>query len=95
MATGVSLPDEYVLLLQNVVKENRLLREQMASSIASNETALKSIDDKVNIMARTSTGRRSRVRQTGQNKQKVTKACSVSMETLSMFISLFSFEEIR
>jgi hypothetical protein len=49
MATGVSLPDEYVLLLQNVVEENRLLRKQMASSIASNETALKSIDDKVNI----------------------------------------------
>jgi hypothetical protein len=77
MATETSLPDQYVLLLQNVVEENRLLRDQMANTISNNENALKSIEAKMDILSRTNaTGRR--VRQTGQNKQKVPKACSVS-----------------
>lgn len=72
MATETSLPDQYVLLLQNVVEENRL-----ANTISNNENALKSIEAKMDILSRTNaTGRR--VRQTGQNKQKVPKACSVS-----------------
>jgi hypothetical protein len=41
MTTGVSLLDQYVLLLQNVVQENRLLyREQMANTITRIENAL-------------------------------------------------------
>ena len=77
MTDNVSLPDQYVLLLQNVVEENRLLRQQLLSTVKSNENALKDIKMQMDILARTSTSFR-RVRQTGQNKQNVPKACSVS-----------------
>ena len=77
MTDNVSLPDQYVLLLQNVVEENRLLRQQLLSTVKSNENALKDIKMQMDILARTSTSSR-RVRQTGQNKQNVPKACSVS-----------------
>ncbi|XP_028416023.1 uncharacterized protein LOC114544620 [Dendronephthya gigantea] len=71
----MSLPDQYVLLLQNVVEENRLLRAQMANTISSNESALKNIETKMDILSQTTSPGR-RVRQTGQNKHKVPKACS-------------------
>lgn len=61
--------------MQNVV-ENRLLREQMTSTITTSENALRNINEKMDIIARTNSGRR--VRQTGQNVQKVPKCCSVS-----------------
>ena len=73
MTDNVSLPDQYVLLLQNVVEENRLLRQQLSSTVTSNENALKDIKMQMDILARTSTSSR-RVRQTGQNKQNVPKA---------------------
>ena len=73
MTDNVSLPDQYVLLLQNVVEENRLLRQQLSSTVTSNENALKDIKMQMDILARTSTSFR-RVRQTGQNKQNVPKA---------------------
>lgn len=61
MATETSLPDQYVLLLQNVVEENWLLRDQMANTISNNENALKSIEAKMDILSRTNaTGRRVR-----------------------------------
>ena len=79
MTDNVSLPDQYVLLLQNVVEENRLLRQQLSSTVTSNENALKGIKMQMDILARTSTSFR-RVRQTGQNMQNVPKACSVSKD---------------
>ena len=77
MTTNVALSDQYVLLLQNVVEENRLLREQLSNTVTNNENALKDIKTQMDILARTNTGSR-RARQTGQNKQNVPKACSVS-----------------
>ena len=77
MTTNVALSDQYVLLLQNVVEENRLLREQLSNNVTNNENALKDIKTQMDILARTNTGSR-RVGQTGQNKQNVPKACSVS-----------------
>ena len=43
MTTNVALSDQYVLLLQNVVEENRLLREQLSNTVTNNENALKDI----------------------------------------------------
>ena len=77
MTTNVALSDQYVLLLQNAVEENRLLREQLSNTVTNNENALKDIKMQMDILARTNTGSR-RARQTGQNKQNVPKACSVS-----------------
>jgi hypothetical protein len=53
MTTGISLLDQYVLLLKNVVEENRLLyREQMAKLYDYKvENALKNINEKMDIMA--------------------------------------------
>jgi hypothetical protein len=94
MTTNVSLSDQYVLLLQNVVQENRLLREQLSNTVSSNESALNDIKTQMDILVRTNTSSR-RVRQTGQNTQKVPKACSVSKRFESnVFVYLFiSFEE--
>ena len=77
MTANVSLSDQYVLLLQNVVEENRLLREQLSNTVTSNENALEDIKRQMGTLARTNTSSR-RVRLTGQNRQNVPKACSVS-----------------
>ena len=77
MTDNVSLSDQYVLPQQNVVEENMLLRQQLSSTVTSNENVFKDIKTQMDILARTSTSSR-RVRQTGQNKQNVLKACSVS-----------------
>ena len=84
MATNVSLSDQYVLLLQNVVEENRLLREQMSNAVANSEKSLNDIKEQMSVMAQTSTGR-VRAKQTGQNTPKVPKACSVSAIVLLNF----------
>ena len=99
MTDNVSLPDQYVLLLQNVVEENRLLRQQLSSTVTNNENALKDIKTQMDILARTSTSSR-RVRQTGQNTQNVPKACSVSKHFKSngliyLFICDRPWENIR
>ena len=75
MNTGVSLADQRALLLQNVVEENRLLRELMTNTITTSENAVRNIN-KMDIIARTASGRR--VWQAGQSVQEVPKSCSVS-----------------
>ena len=59
---AVSLPDQYVLLLQNVVNENRLLRKQMKNTVDQTKSSeeVKKIDNIENLPAG-----RSRIRQTG------------------------------
>ena len=92
MTDNVSLPDQYVLLLQNVVEENRLLRQQLSSTVTSNENALKDIKTQMDILARTSTSSR-RVRQTGQNKQNVPKACSVHFKSNGLIYLFIYFQK--
>ena len=63
MTANVSLSDEYVFLLQNVVEENRQLRDQLSSTVTNNENALKDIKTQLETVAKTNASTR-RVRQT-------------------------------
>ena len=83
MTEPISLPDQYVLLLQDVVNENRRLREQMIETAERSEFAFRSLENKMDnhMMAQTGGGRRA-VRHTGQKRQIVPKACSVSITFL-------------
>ena len=63
----LSLPDQYVLLLQNVVEENRLLRQQTSQTIEAGQSSLQEINLKVDNLAAASRARATnRVRQTGR-----------------------------
>lgn len=73
----VSLPDQYVLLLQNVVDENKLLREQMKQTIEQGKNSLEEIKKKVDTFATSSALPSRRVRQTGRP-IRVPRICSVS-----------------
>ena len=80
----VSLSDQYVLLLNDVVKENQAVRENLAQTYGStnDQRALKDLANKVDILdAKISnlTEHERPVRQTGGARIKVPKMCSVSM----------------
>ena len=74
---AVSLSDQYVLMLQNVVNENRLLREQMKNTVDQTKSSLekiKKVDNSENLPPG-----RNRVRQTGPARSiRVPKLCRVS-----------------
>lgn len=78
----ISLSDHYVVLLQDVVNQTKLLRDEIKNNKTKENSALESISQKVDGLARTVTtltmngGRR--VRQTGGH-IKVPKMCSVSI----------------
>ena len=75
---AVSLSDQYVLLLQNVVNENRLLREQMKNTVDQTKSSLEEIKKKVDNIENLPPGR-NRVRQTGPARSiRVPKLCRVS-----------------
>ena len=61
---AVSLLDQYVLLLQNVVNENRLLRGEMKNTVDQTKSSLEEIKKKVHSIENLPAGR-NRVRQTG------------------------------
>ena len=54
---AVSLSDQYVLLLQNVVNENRLLREQMKNTVDQTKSSLEEIKKKVDNIENLPPGR--------------------------------------
>ena len=61
------LPDRYVLLLQNVVKENWLLRQQIRQTIEAGQSSLQEINLKVDNLAAAFRSRATnRVGQTGR-----------------------------
>ena len=72
------LPDQYVLLLQNVIEENRLLRQQISQTIEAGESSLQEINLNVDNLAAASHARATNcVRQTGRP-IRVPRMCSVS-----------------
>ena len=74
----LSLPDQYVLLLQNVVEENRLLRQQISQTIEAGQSSSQEINLKVDNLAAASRARATnRARQTGRP-IRVPRMCSVS-----------------
>ena len=80
----------YVLLLQNVVEENRLLREQMATMITNSENALKNLNKKIESMATSNVERR--VRHTRPTIPKVPKPCSMNVNSHNhLYVLLWFF----
>lgn len=78
----VSLSDQYVLLLQNVVQENRLLREQLKTTVNETKSSIEDMKNKVDKMDNLSTSTARRVRQTGPIRAiRVPKLCRVSICT--------------
>ena len=75
---AISLSDQYVLLSQNVVNKNRLLREQMKNTVDQTKSSLDEIKKKVDNIENLPLGR-NRVCQTGPARSiLVPKLCRVS-----------------
>lgn len=93
---AVSLSDHYVLLLQNVVEENYLLREQLQKSTQETRSCIEEMKSKIDNM---SAGAGRRIRQTGPVRAiRVPKLCRVSVYIfmyilLGVYILHFSLKE--
>ena len=73
----LSFPDQYVLLLQIVVQENRLLRQQISQTMEAGQSSLQEINLKVDNLAVVFRSRATNcVRQTGRPIR--ARMCSVS-----------------
>jgi hypothetical protein len=76
---AVSLSDEYVLLLQSVVEENKLLREELKKSVEDTKLSIQGMKTKVEKINNISVGAR-KVRQTGPVRAvRAPKLCRVSV----------------
>lgn len=78
----VSLSDQYVLLLNDVVKENKALREKLDQSVLREQNALKELGNKLDSLdgkLSTLSEQRRRAKHTGGGKIPVPKMCSVSI----------------
>jgi hypothetical protein len=83
---AVSLPDQYVLLLQKVIDENRLLREQVKSTVDTTNSSIEVIKKKVDSFDNVLAAPSRRVRHTGPAKPiRVPKLCRVSCKTQHIF----------
>ena len=87
----LSLSDHYVVLLDNVVNQTKLLREEFLKDKGKGNRVLEDITTKIDGLSTTvksltvSNGRRA-VRQTGGAKPRVPKMCSVSIKTFRSLI---------
>lgn len=78
IADQVNLTDRYVLLLNDLVKENRALNKEVENSTTKNEERITSLVSKIdNLHAKLNAPSR-RVRQTGGGRLRVPRLCSVS-----------------
>lgn len=78
MAEQISLSDRYVLLLDEVVNENRELRKKLEEIHKKDEATMKTLSEKVDVLSAKVVSAPSRVRQTGSGRMRVPRICSVS-----------------
>ena len=81
----VSLSDEYVLLLQNVVDENKALREKIEQQSSETKSSLNEIKAKMNEMGSRTPARSSRPARQCRGPTRVPKICRVRILSVSCF----------
>ena len=85
----VSLSDQYVLLLNDVVKENKALRDKIDQNITLEQNTMRDLTNKIdNLDGKIASlgERRGQVRQTGGGRIPVPKMCSVSILYIFNFV---------
>jgi hypothetical protein len=85
----VSLSDQYVLLLNDVVKENKALRDKIDQNITLEQNTMRDLANKIdNLDGKIASlgERRGQVRQTGGGRIPVPKMCSVSILYIFNFV---------
>jgi tetrahydromethanopterin S-methyltransferase subunit G len=92
----VSLSDQYILLLNDVVKENKALREKLDQCIATDQDSLRELKTKLDEMDNKISNfgaQRRHVRQTGGGKIPIPKMCSVCiiMPLYLTYIGIYNF----